>query len=125
MQHPPTCNKLWMGYTPKLRLPTWQYPESKKTWAVQTGMVYNNDDWVGKREHLRQQNEQLELLKRELLIVQTDYPKTKVNLRQVQTTIGELQKRKTYLDQLNQSYLKGLQEVRGTMVPTGTETTNG
>ncbi len=50
-------------------------------------MVYNNADWVGNREHLKQQNEQLELLQRELLILQTDYPKTKVNLRQVARSI--------------------------------------
>ncbi len=60
--------------------------------AVQTGVVYNNADWVGNREHLKQQNEQLELLQREFLILQTDNPKTKVNLRQVQTTVSELQK---------------------------------
>ncbi len=80
---------------------------------VQTGVTHNNPDWASNREHLKQQNEQLELLQRELLIIQTDYPKTRFNLRQVQTTAGELQKRTTYLDQLNQSYLKGLQEIRG------------
>ena len=69
--------------------------------AVQTGVMHNKADWVSNREHLKQQNEQLELLQRELLILQTDYPKTKVNLRQVQTTVSELQKRTTYLDQLN------------------------
>ncbi len=51
--------------------------------AVQTGVVYNNADRVCNRKHLRQQNEQLELLQRELLILHTDYPKTRVNLRQV------------------------------------------
>ncbi len=76
-------------------------------------MTHNKADWASNREHLRQQNEQLELLQRELLILQTDYPKTRVNLRQVQTTVSELQKRTAYLDQMNQSYLKGLQEVRG------------
>ena len=81
--------------------------------AVQTGVMHNQNDWVNNREHLRQQNEQLELLQRELLILQTDYPKTRVNLRQVQTTVSELQKRTTHLDQLNQTYLRGIQEVRG------------
>jgi hypothetical protein len=81
--------------------------------AVQTGVMHNKNDWVNNREHLRQQNGQLELLQRELLILQTDYPKTRVNLRQVQTTVGELQKRTTHLDQLNQTYLRGLKEVRG------------
>jgi hypothetical protein len=80
---------------------------------VQTGVTHNKADWASNREQLRQQNEQLELLQRELLILETDYPKTRVNLRQVQTTVSELQKRTAYLDQMNQSYLKGLQEVGG------------
>ena len=56
--------------------------------AVQTGVTHNKADWASNREHLKQQNEQLELLQRELLILQTDYPKTRVNLRQVQTTVS-------------------------------------
>ncbi len=68
-------------------------------------------DWVSNREHLRQQNEQLELLQKELLILQTDYPKTRVNIRQVQTIVSDLRKLTTHLDQLNQTYRRGLQEV--------------
>ncbi len=52
-------------------------------------------------------------VQRELIILQMYYPKTRVNLRQVQTTIGELQKRTTHLDQLHQTYLRGPKEVRG------------
>jgi hypothetical protein len=48
--------------------------------AVETGVVHNNADWASNRELLRQQNEQLELLQRELVILQTDYPKTRVNI---------------------------------------------
>jgi hypothetical protein len=43
--------------------------------TVQTGVQHNSADWVNNREHLKQQNEQLELLQRELLILQRIIPK--------------------------------------------------
>ncbi len=52
-------------------------------------------------------------VQREFIILQTDYPKTRVNLRQVQMTVGELQKRTNHLDQLHQTYPRGPKEVRG------------
>ncbi len=77
-------------------------------------MTHNKADWVNNWEHMRQQNDHLELLQRELLILQMDYPETRVNLRQVQTTVSELQKRTAYFDRMNKSYLKVKQEVRAT-----------
>ncbi len=64
-------------------------------------MTHKKAEWASNWDHLRQHNEQLELLQRELLILQTDYNKSRVNIRQIQTTVGELQKHTNYQDQLN------------------------